>query len=128
MTKKSKNLELFGNYLREKRIEHRIGLREICRKVNFDPGNWSKIERGKLPPPNNRDILSLWAANLKIKKNSTEFNSFIDMAFIAQGIIPKVLSEKEMMDLLPAFFRTIRNEKPTKEELDNLVELIKETN
>ncbi len=32
-----------------------------------------------------------------------------------------------MLKLLPAFFRTARNEKPTKQEIDHLIKLIKET-
>ena len=36
-----------------------------------------------------------------------------------------ILDKKEMLQLMPAFFRTIRNKKPTKEELDTLMNLIK---
>jgi transcriptional regulator with XRE-family HTH domain len=127
MNKKTARLELFGELLRKKREENRIGLREICRKVKFDPSNWSKIERGKLSPPSDQETLSLWALALGIKRGSDEYHSFIDLALIAQNIIPQVLTEEEMLKLLPAFFRTARNEKPTKQEIDHLIKLIKET-
>lgn len=124
---KTTKLESFGQFLYRKREERRIGLREICRKVGFDPSNWSKVERGKLAPPSDVETLSEWAIALGIKKKSEEFQTFIDNAQIAQGIIPQDLPKEEMLRLLPAFFRTIRNERPTKEELDNLIKLIKES-
>src|SRR3989339_837450 len=99
---KNKNsLLLFGKILRQKRKENRIGLREICRKTNYDPSNWSKIERGMIAPPNDKDVLAIWAKNLGIEENSEEFHSFVDRALIAQGIIPKALSERELLELVP---------------------------
>lgn len=121
---KTANLKAFGDLLYNKRIEKRIGLREICRQVKFDPSNWSKIERGKMSPPSDKTTLSLWAKALGLKENSEEFLTFIDFACIAQGIIPKTISDKETMELLPAFFRTLRNKKPTKEEAKKLVDLL----
>jgi len=116
----------FGKLLKEKREQNRIGLREICRKVGFDSSNWSKIERGKISPPSDENVLAKWAKALGIKKSSEEYNDFIDYALIAQGIIPKALDEDSMLKLLPAFFRTVRNTKPTREELDELIKIIKE--
>lgn len=127
MVKKSTKLESFGQFLQKIRVERRMGLREICRKVEFDPSNWSKIERGVMAPPVDKKVLSKWATALGIKKNSNGYHEFIDYAYIAQDIIPQVLPETEMLKLLPAFFRTVRNEKPNKEDLDNLIKLIKES-
>jgi transcriptional regulator with XRE-family HTH domain len=121
---KTANLKSFGDLLYNKRIEKRIGLREICRLVKFDPSNWSKIERGRMAPPSDKATLSLWAKTLGLKENSEEFHTFIDCACIAQGIIPETLSDKKTMELLPAFFRTLRNKKPTKEEAKKLVDLL----
>lgn len=121
---KTANLKAFGDFLYNKRIEKRIGLREICRLVKFDPSNWSKIERGRMAPPSDKATLSLWAKTLGLKENSEDFHTFIDYACIAQRIIPETLSDKETMELLPAFFRTLRNKKPTKEEAKKLVDLL----
>ncbi|MBU1164460.1 helix-turn-helix domain-containing protein [Patescibacteria group bacterium] len=126
--KKTNNYKVFGALLRKKREEKRIGLREICREVQYDPSNWSKIERGILPPPDDKKILSSWAKKLRISNKNKEYQKFIDSAFLAQGIIPKTLNEKELLELLPAFLRTIRNKKPDKEDIDKLIELIKESN
>ena len=121
-----KNLQKFGKILKDLRINKELSLREICKKVEYDPSNWSKIERGALSPPADEKILKKWATALGLKFNSGNFRGFIDEAKVAQGIIPQdILSNKDAVKSLPAFFRTLRNEKPTKEEVDQLIRLIK---
>lgn len=121
-----KNLTKFGTNLKGLRLKSNFSLREICRKVNYDPSNWSKIERGKISPPSDENTLCSWAIVLGLKKDSAAFNEFIDSAMIAQGIIPAdMLDQQSVVNCLPAFFRTLRNKKPTKEEIDHLVDLIK---
>jgi len=45
---------------------------------------------------------------------------------IAQKKIPEDLySDEEVLSALPVFFRTVRGDKPTREELDKLIELLK---
>lgn len=128
MTKGQNRTLSFGQILYNSRIQKGIGLREICRRVGYDPSNWSKIEREKMPPPSDEKVLKTWADALGIIKNSKERGLFLDSAYIAQGIIPKGLSQEEMLEILPAFFRTIRNKKPTKEELDELMNIIRKSN
>jgi transcriptional regulator with XRE-family HTH domain len=115
----------FGSFLKELRIKNNLGLREICKLTGYDPSNWSKIERGKIFPPSDVKILEKWAKILKIK--GKDIQDFVDQAIIAQGMIPNdVLSEKEIVNHLPAFFRTLRNKKPTKEEIERMIKIIKE--
>jgi transcriptional regulator with XRE-family HTH domain len=47
----------FGGQLRRYRTEKQITLREMCRLLKFDSGNYSKMERGELPPPKDKDAL-----------------------------------------------------------------------
>ena len=48
------------------------------------------------------------------------------MANIDAGIIPDdIRSNEEVLKALPMFFRTIRSDKPTAEELDKLIDMIK---
>lgn len=122
----SKNLKKFGANLEKLRIKKGLTLREVCRLVSYDPSNWSKIERGKISPPSDLKVLACWAKVLGLNSNKREWQKFIDEAQIAQGIIPQdILSQKNAMGYLPAFFRTLRNEKPTKEEIDRLIELVR---
>jgi transcriptional regulator with XRE-family HTH domain len=116
----------FGRTLKELRIKKGLTLRHACRVVNYDPSNWSKIERGKMSPPSNERTLRKWAKILGISKTK-RIQEFIDEASLAQGIIPQdILSQDNIVDFLPAFFRTLRNKKPTKKEIDRLIDLIKD--
>lgn len=75
------------------------------------------------PPPSEKALIS-WAKALKVKKE--QIRKFIDEANVAQGIIPgDILNKEEMIEFMPALFRTIRNKKPSKEEIDRLINLIK---
>ena len=115
----------FGQVLKELRIKKRLTLRHACRITNCDPSNWSKVERGKMSPPPDEKILRKWTKVLGMSKEK-EIQEFIDEANLAQGIIPQdILSQNNVVDFLPAFFRTLRNKKPTKKEIDKLIELIK---
>ncbi len=119
-----KNLKKFGKNLKEMRIQRGLTLRKMCRLIDYDPSNWSKIERGIISPPSDERILRKWAKTLGLSQNKT--GELIDQAKVAQGIIPRdILSQKNAVEYLPAFFRTVRNKKPTKEEIDKLIELIR---
>lgn len=120
----SKNKKFFGQMLKKLRFKKGWSLRDVCRKVSYDPSNWSKVERGRISPPSDRQILQNWAKTLGL--SSEKVNQFVDQAMIAQGIIPEdILAQKRTIKCLPAFFRTLRNRKPTKEEVDRLIELIR---
>ncbi|MEK7158957.1 MAG: helix-turn-helix domain-containing protein [Patescibacteria group bacterium] len=115
----------FGEVLKNLRIKKNLTLREVCEQINYDYSNWSKVERGVLSPPNDEVALRRWAKVLGLESEN-KIREFIEMAQISQGIIPEaVMSKRNVMELLPAFFRTLRNAKPTKEEVDKLIELIR---
>ncbi|MFA5000189.1 MAG: helix-turn-helix transcriptional regulator [Patescibacteria group bacterium] len=123
----TKNLKRFGAQLNKLRAESDLSIREVCKLVSYDPSNWSKIERGLISPPSDEKALLTWAKALKVKKNDVQ--GFLDNAQIAQGIIPDdILDRKEMLELMPAFFRVIRSKKSSKKEIDNLIKLIKQAN
>ena len=114
----------FGEYIKKLRMEKRKTLREFCRLNDIDPSNWSKIERGILPPPKSKNVLEMIAKSLNIYKGSDEWNTIFDLAAI--GHIPReILSDESLLEKLPIFFRTVHGEKPTRNELDELMKLIK---
>lgn len=115
-----KNLQKFGNKLKELRIKKGITLREASRLANYDPSNWSKIERGKMSPPSNEEVLRKWGSILGLNKEGIQ--EFIDEARTVQGLLPKDIID---VNCLPAFYRTLRNKKPSKQEIDRLIKLIK---
>ncbi len=115
----------FGEYVRDLRIKNRMTLREFCRINNLDSSNWSKVERGILSPPKSKTVLEMIARSLQEEEGSEEWNTLFDLAAI--GHIPRqILTDEMIIDKLPVFFRTVRGEKPTKKELDELLKLIKE--
>ncbi|SMC55320.1 hypothetical protein SAMN02746065_10484 [Desulfocicer vacuolatum DSM 3385] len=117
---------MFGKFIKSLRIERDIGLREFCRRLSHDASNWSKIERELLAPPQDEEKLNSIAEVLSIKRDSELYNELKDKAAISAGIIPKdLLSNDETLSALPMFFRTVRNEKPTNEELEMLIEKIR---
>ena len=117
---------MFGKLVKEKRLQRDLGLRDFCRKLGEDPSNWSKIEREVKTPPKNRGKLEKIASLLGMKPNTEDWNILFDQASIDSGIIPKdLISDKEVLNALPAFFRTIRSEKPSAEELDMVIEKIR---
>jgi transcriptional regulator with XRE-family HTH domain len=118
---------LFGNIVKKKRVENRFTLREFCILIGEDASNWSKIERGKLTPPQTEKKLEKIANILKISKASEEFNDLVSAASVDAGKIPYYLmSDKDVINALPVFFRTIGSVKPTPEEFGKLIEKIRQ--
>lgn len=117
---------MFGDFIKEKRINKEITLREFCRQLELDASNWSKIERGVMSPPQDEEKLKQIAKVLGISLKSEEWQELKDKARIDAGIIPEdILSDEKILNALPMFFRTIRSEKPTLEELDKLINKIR---
>ncbi len=116
----------FGEFVRELRSRRRITLRQFCLTNGHDPSNWSKIERGELPPPENSETLEEYAKQLGLKKGTDDWLLFFDLAFREKGKIPSdLLNDEELVNTLPLFFRTFRGQKPTEEELDKMIELLR---
>ena len=118
---------MFGEYVRTIRLKHEIGLREFCVENRHDPSNWSKIERGILPPPADARILEKWALQLGIKRESKDWHTFFDLAAVTRGEIPGYIkSNAELLQELPVFFRTLAGQKPNELELKRLAKLMRE--
>ena len=116
----------FAELFKALRKRRRITLRDFCKRAKADPGNISRIERGIARPPQSREILERYAGALGIEINSDDWYLFNDLASADQGIIPKdIMEDEELVKQLPAFFRTIRGQKPTVEELRTVANKIK---
>jgi transcriptional regulator with XRE-family HTH domain len=116
----------FGEFVRVKRLDSDLSLREFCRQAELDPSNWSKVERDLLPALGTRESLEKIAKQLHLKKGSADWAAFFDLAAISQQKIPDdVYRDADVVSALPVFFRTVRGEKPSEEELDKLYALMK---
>jgi transcriptional regulator with XRE-family HTH domain len=118
--------KLFGNYFKGLRIKRRMTLRQFCEKFGFDAGNISKLERGLLPPPQSRGKLEQYAQALGLKKGTTTWYEFFDLAAASRGQIPEeLLSDDKLVAKLPVLFRTLRGERVPEEKLNELIEAIR---
>lgn len=115
----------FGEYIRNLRLGKRITLREFCKRTGFDPSNWSKIERGILQAPKSKKILDIIADVLDLGEESEEYVTLKDLAALSH--IPTELVHSSVVDRLPIFFRTIRGEKPTRNELEEIIKAIRDS-
>ena len=66
--------ETFGEFFKKKRIALGKTLRQFCLENGLDPGNISKIERGKMIPSEKN--LEEYAQCLNIKIDSKEWQYF----------------------------------------------------
>lgn len=117
---------MFGGYVRSKRLEKGFSLREFCRRLEEDASNWSKIERETMAPPQDTGKLRKIAGVFGIEEGGDEWKRLVDMASVGAGVIPEyIMSDKNIVDALPVFFRTVGSVKPTREELMELIDAIK---
>lgn len=117
----------FGSFFKEKRIALLLTLRQFCEKYDLDAGNISKMERGILPPPKSEELLKKHAKSLNLKEGTDDWYLFFDLAAAETGRFPKELMEKDVLKRMPLLFRTLRGKKLTKEKLDKLIRIIKES-
>jgi len=116
----------FAAMLKRIRIERGLTLREFCLQNGFDPGNYSRLERGLYPPPRRRELLEKYATALGIERGSDQWLELFDSAAAERGEIPAdLMSDEGVVEKLPVLFRTIRGKPLTPEQLDQLVEKIR---
>ena len=116
----------FGVYLKKLRMKQGLGLREFCLQNGFDPGNYSRLERGLFPPPQKEEKLKEYATALSITLGSEEWIELFDLAAVEKGRIPAdILSDEDLLEKLPVMFRTMRGQQVSREKLDEFVEKIR---
>ena len=117
---------MFGEFVKERRIARDITLRRFCQSIDWDASIWSKIERGLLAPPQDEEKLKRIAEIIGIEQGSENWQAMKDLSRIgAQKLPDDVVTDRRILKALPLFFRTVRSDKPTEEELDKLIALIK---
>jgi len=118
---------LFGKRFKQLRQKTGKTLRQFCLEHNLDPGNYSKLERGKSLPPKSREKLEKLANFLNIEEGSDEWYNFFDDAAACSGTIPKyIMDDEELSVKLPLVFRTIRGERVDSKKLKQLAEIIRQ--
>jgi len=118
---------LFGKKFKELRQQTGMTLRKFCLRYSLDPGNYSRIERGKALPPKSKEKLEKLANYLDLQKNSDEWYDFFDSAAACNGTFPQyIMDDKELATKLPLVFRTLRGQRVDSDKLDLLAEIIRQ--
>lgn len=114
----------FGAFVRERRSEMRLSLRAFALRAAMDPGNLSKIERGRESPPQDEGVLDRICAALELGAEACQ--QLKAHAQVENGRIPnEVLSNEELMARMPVLLRTVNNQPLTDEQLEALIEAIR---
>jgi transcriptional regulator with XRE-family HTH domain len=125
---KMKEIKLFGEFFKVRRITIKKTLRQFCVENGLDPGNISKLERGLLPPPQSREKLEEYAKLLKINKGSDDWYTFFDLAAAETGRIPEdIMTKEKIEDKLPILFRTLRGQKVSDGNLEKLIKMLRDS-
>ena len=115
----------FGAHLRGLRLKAGLTLRKFCLETGINPGNQSRYERDRLPPPS-RKTLEGMARCLGFLPDTPEWEDFFNRADAAKGTVPKdLLSDEEVVARLPVLFRVLRYKNMSDKSLDEIVEIMK---
>lgn len=115
----------FGPFFESVRQRKGLTLRAFCRQAGCDPANISRMERGLVPPPQDRAILERYATALDIVEGTDDWYRFFDLAAVDQGLVPAdIMEDARLVKALPAFFRTLRGQKPSPDEMRSIAEKI----
>jgi transcriptional regulator with XRE-family HTH domain len=116
----------FGKLMKKLRMEKGSTLREFCHSNGFDPGNYSRLERGVFPPPQKEELLEKYATALGLRRGTDQWLEFFDQAAACRGEIPgDILEDEGVVGKLPILFRTLRGSALSPEKLDALIEKIR---
>ncbi len=79
-----------------------------------------------LSPPQDQAKLEAYARYLALEPGTEAWTIFMDAAAIASGRLPAdIIADKQLMNSMPAFLRTIRGEQITEEKLRELITMIR---
>lgn len=111
---------MFGEAIRQRRIQLSITLRNFCQSMEIDPCEWSRVERGIVAPPQSLDILVCIAEYLQLEPRYV-----ISMAEKDEDIVCVPLSDDELILHLPPSELFTQGAKMTSEQLTNFMEFIR---
>ena len=117
----------FSEFFKYKRMSTGLTLRQFCKNIELDPAYVSRLENGVISAPSKVPLLETLAEALGIENNTPEWVEFFDLASLSNGEMPEdiMLEFPDVLTYLPAFLRSIKRNKVTKEDVKELVELVK---
>ena len=115
----------FNDFFKQRRMA--LGtVREFAKQSGLDAAYVSRLENGVALPPKDFKKLEKIGVALRLERGSEEWRTFLDLAAVAKNELPEDLQDDERVaTILPAFYRTLRNEKFDEGEVKELLEMIK---
>jgi len=114
--------DTFGGALRQLRLSQGKTLRQFCKEHGFNPGNWSRYERDRIPPPA-EGVVWTWLIRFGVEEDSEGWYHITDLANVARSQMPyDLMSDAELVPKLPVLFGALRLDR---DKLVDLAEIIR---
>lgn len=115
----------FGDIVREKRLESNLSLRQFAYNKGLDAAYISRLENGIAAAPRDINKLNGLAKALGLDEGSPEWVDFHDAAALSRNTIPTDLAANPVVPrLLPALYRTLRDEKLNEADIKKLEKML----
>jgi len=116
----------FGTYLKSLRKASGKAARIVALEAGMQPSNYSRLEYGVINPPQIKAKLDRLARAVGIIDNEAEMARFYDLAAMANQSIPLDLADIiSKDDAVPLMLRTLGNKRLTKQEVEEIVRLVR---
>lgn len=116
----------FGQLVARRRAELRLTLRECAVRADIDAGDLSKMERGKVSPPQSSAVVERLVAALELS-GTTDGQAMLDTAALENGRLPVDLAgNPAVVSALPLLLRTFDNRQLDEQRMQRLLEKIRE--
>lgn len=113
----------FGEFIKKRRLQQKMGLRNFAEKIGEDAGNWCRIEKGQFSAPSDIKILNKICMVLDISDREKIYDL---AAMSSKSKIPvDIKSQIQKNEIVPILFRTIGKKKLSQEQMRELVQRIK---
>ena len=116
----------FGKLVTARRAALRLTLRDCAIRSGISAGNLSKIERGRLAPPQNTEVLSRLSGALELDSAEAR-KSLMDVASIEKGRAPAaVVKDADLAGSLPLLLPTVSSRPLDETGFARLLEMIRD--
>ncbi len=117
-------METFGTRLRALRLAAGLSLHKFCRRAGLDAGNYSRIERGLVRPPQDHAKLEPVRGVLGLAPEGDDWKYLLLLADLEWDALPRrLLADARVRPLLPALLQDTAGGRLTEPQLESLVAL-----